>query len=206
MEEIGEMEKICEENPAVQAEIEKMQLPPGARVCNDPWIYGTDRENETRRLFQHYMYIIDTDHPQANHYSLPCTFSPVFDGTTKELVRIDHLATGTDHTTKPTQPWQPVKTVQYAHDLLDEPLRNDVKPYIVQQPQGPSFSVDGNAVSWQKWRFRVGFNYRDGLVLYGIAYDKRNVFYRLSLPEMTVPYGGMYQFILFFLLLIIILN
>jgi hypothetical protein len=28
--------------------------------------------------------------------------------------------------------------------------------------QGPSFSVDGMAVTWQKWSFRVGFNYRSG--------------------------------------------
>lgn len=192
MEEIIEMEKICLEHPAVQAEIEKMQLPPGVTVCNDPWIYGTDDENETRRLFQHYMYVIDTNHPEHNHYSLPCTFSPVFDCHTKELVRMDYLATGSDHTVRPVGPWKPVKAVQYAHDLLDEPLRTDLKPYIVQQPEGPSFTVNGNAVHWQKWDFRIGYNYRDGLILYGVMYDKRNVFYRLSLCEMTVPYGGMF--------------
>ncbi|KAK2744824.1 hypothetical protein FQN57_004148 [Myotisia sp. PD_48] len=189
VDEMVEMEKVCLEHPLVKAEIEKLQLPEGVTVCTDPWIYGTDDENETRRLFQNYMYMIDTNHPQCNHYSLPCTISPVFDAMTKELVRIDHLPTGTDHTTRPTQPWKAVKTVQYAHDLLDEPLRTDLKPYIVQQPEGPSFSVDGNHVYWQKWRFRVGFNYRDGLVLYGVTYDRRNVFYRLSLCEMTVPYG-----------------
>lgn len=26
--------------------------------------------------------------------------------------------------------------------------------------QGPSFRVDGNLITWQKWRFRLGFNYR----------------------------------------------
>jgi primary-amine oxidase len=184
------MEEICLKHPAVRAEIEKMQLPPGVTVIGDPWIYGTDTENENRRLFQIYMYIIDTNHPQHNHYSLPCAFSPVFDVMTKELVRMDYLPTGSDHSTKPTQTWKPVKAVQYAHNLLDEPLRTDLKPYIVQQPEGPSFSVDGDAVYWQNWRFRVGFNSRDGLVLYGITYDNRNVFYRLSLCEMTVPYGG----------------
>lgn len=188
-----EMEKLCIEHPAVKAEIEKLKLPHGVTVCTDPWIYGTDDENETRRLWQFYMYIIDCDHPQSNHYSLPCAFSPVFDGMTRQLVRIDYLPTGTDHSTRPTQPWKPVKAVHYAHDLLDEPLRTDLKPYIVQQPEGPSFSVDGNAVTWQKWRFRIGFNYRDGLVLHGVTYDRRNVFYRLSLCEMTVPYGGMYS-------------
>ncbi|KMU87193.1 copper methylamine oxidase [Coccidioides immitis H538.4] len=161
VDEMIEMEKVCNDHPAVKAEIAKMNLPPNVVVCNDPWIYGTDSETEDRRLFQHYMYMCDVDHPQTNHYSLPCAFSPVFDGMTKELVRMDYLPTGTDHSFTSTKPWKPVKTVQYAHDLLDEPLRTDLKPYIVQQPEGPSFKVDGNHVYWQKWRFRVGFNYRD---------------------------------------------
>ncbi|EEQ35018.1 copper amine oxidase [Microsporum canis CBS 113480] len=187
--ELIEMEEICLKHPAVKAEIEKLNLPPGVTVCSDPWIYGTDDQGETRRLFQFYLYIVDTDDLQHNHYSLPCTISPVFDGMTRELVRIDHLPTGTDHSTSPTKPWKPVKAVQYAHSLLDEPTRTDLKPYIVQQPEGPSFSVDGNFVCWQKWRFHVGFNFREGMVLYGVTYDRRNVFYRLAVNEMTVPYG-----------------
>lgn len=190
MDELIEIEEVCSKHPAVLAEIEKMQLPPGYTVCNDPWIYGTDSNDENRRLFQHYMYIIEVDHPESNHYSLPCAFSPVFDGYTKELVRMDYLPTGVDHTTTPTQPWKPVKCVQYAHDLLDEPMREDLKPYIVQQPQGPSFTVSGQEVYWQKWRFRVGFNNRDGVVLYNVTYDGRQTFYRLAMCEMTVPYGG----------------
>jgi primary-amine oxidase len=29
-------------HPAVLAEIEKLKLPPGMAVCNDPWMYGSD--------------------------------------------------------------------------------------------------------------------------------------------------------------------
>ncbi|KAH7152652.1 amine oxidase [Dactylonectria macrodidyma] len=189
IDELIEIEEICNKHPAVLAEIEKLQLPEGYTVCNDPWIYGTDSDSETRRLCQCYMYIIEADHPESNHYSLPCAFSPVFDQVTKELIRIDQLPTGADQATQSTQPWKPVKCVQYAHDLLDEPLRTDLKPYIVKQPEGPSFSVVGREVSWQKWRFRVGFTNRDGLVLYNVTYDGRQTFYRLSMSEMTVPYG-----------------
>ena len=178
------------QHPAVHAEIEKLKLPRGVTVCNDPWMYGTDNPNETRRLFQCFMYMVEVDHPQNNHYSLPCKFSPVFDGITHELVRMDYLPGGADFQTTETQPWKPVKGIQYAHDLLDEPLRQDLKPYIVQQPEGASFSVDGNLVHWQKWQFRVGFNSREGLVINNLTYDNRNVLYRLSVSEMTVPYGG----------------
>ncbi|QQK39506.1 Primary amine oxidase [Penicillium digitatum] len=187
--EMMEIEELCLSHPAVKAEIEKLKLPAGHTVCLDPWIYGTDDAKETRRLFQCYMYIVATDHPQNNQYSLPCKFSPVFDGISRKLVRMDYLPGGADTQTTETQPWKPVPAVQYAHDLLDEPLRTDLKPYIVQQPEGASFNVIGNAVSWQKWRFRVGFNNREGLVLHNVTYDGRNTFYRLSFSEMTVPYA-----------------
>ncbi|KGY15950.1 hypothetical protein PABG_11200 [Paracoccidioides brasiliensis Pb03] len=59
-------------------------------------------------------------------------FSPVFDGITRELVRLDYLPTGTDHSIASTCPWTPVKKVKFTYDLLDEPLRTDLKPYIVQ--------------------------------------------------------------------------
>lgn len=47
-------------------------------------------------------------------------------------------------------------------------IRGGLKPLNVVQPEGPSFTVDGNHVSWQKWDFRVSFNYREGLVLHNL--------------------------------------
>lgn len=186
---MAEMEKICLEHPAVIDEIKAMNLPAGVSVCAEPWMYGTDTENEQRRLFQCYLYVVGTAHPENNHYSTPCRFSPVFDGLKKELIRIDYLPTSSDHSTATTRAWKPVKTVQYSSELRDQPLRTDLKPYLVQQPEGASFSIDRNVVSWQKWRFHVGFNNREGLIIYNVTYDGRNTFYRLSLSEMTVPYG-----------------
>ncbi|KAI8648981.1 Amine oxidase [Fusarium keratoplasticum] len=191
VDELLEIEEICLKHPEVIKEVEKLRLPEGVTICNDPWGYSTDDPNERRRLYQCYMYIVPVNHPQTNHYSLPAPFSPVFDALTKQLVRIDQLALGSDHKThESTQPWKPVAAVEYCHDLLDDPVRTDLKPLVVQQPEGPSFDVqDKQQVSWQKWKFRVGFNVRDGLVLYNVTYDNRNVFYRLSMSEMTVPYG-----------------
>jgi primary-amine oxidase len=184
------IEKLCLEHPLVLEEAGKLKLPKGVEICCEPWIYGTDDEAENRRLYQCYLYLRSIEHEQANHYSIPISFSPVFNAITKEFVRMDYLPNGADTVTCLTEPWKPVKAVEYAHDLLDEPLRTDLKPYIVQQPNGPSFTTNGQLVKWQKWRFRVGFNSREGVVLYNVTYDGRNVFYRLSLSEMTVPYGG----------------
>jgi primary-amine oxidase len=73
------------------------------------------------------------------------------------------------------------------------PLREDLKPLEILQPEGPSFSVNGYEVRWQKWRFRVGFTSREGLVLHQLAYEDdgriRPILYRASLCEMQVPYG-----------------
>jgi len=63
----------------------------------------------------------------------------------------------------------------------------------ITQPEGTSFTVDGHEVSWQKWRFQVGFTPREGLVLYLVRYQDhetvRPVIYRASLAEMFIPYG-----------------
>ena len=71
--------------------------------------------------------------------------------------------------------------------------RTDLKPIEITQPEGVSFQVNGHQVSWQKWRFRVGFTPREGLVLHLVEYfDQgrwRPILYRAALSEMYVPYG-----------------
>lgn len=67
--------------------------------------------------------------------------------------------------------------------------RTSLKPIEITQPEGPSYHVDGSAVTWENWSFRVGFNAREGLVLNQVAFDGRPVLYRASVPEMVVPYG-----------------
>jgi primary-amine oxidase len=69
------------------------------------------------------------------------------------------------------------------------PARTTLKPISITQPDGPSFTVDGNLVSWQGWRFRVGFNEREGLTLHQISVNDRPVLYRASVAEMVVPYA-----------------
>lgn len=44
-----------------------------------------------------------------------------------------------------------------------------LKPLNIVQPEGPSFQVHGNEISWQKWNMRVSFNYREGLVLHNVG-------------------------------------
>lgn len=71
--------------------------------------------------------------------------------------------------------------------------RSTQKPIVITQPEGPSFSVDGDVVEWEKWRFRVGFNQVEGLTLHEIGFTDgdrhRSILYRASVAEMVVPYG-----------------
>ena len=60
------------------------------------------------------------------------------------------------------------------------------KPLHVVQPDGPNFVVSddrGRVVTWDKWSMRLGFNYREGLVIHDVAYDGRGVVKRASLVD-----------------------
>ncbi|MEW1956974.1 primary-amine oxidase [Kineococcus sp. NPDC059986] len=76
--------------------------------------------------------------------------------------------------------------------------RTDLKPIVITQPEGPSFSVDGDVISWQGWKVRVGFDAREGLTLHQLSVAdhtgpdpsvQRDVVYRASIAEMVVPYA-----------------
>jgi primary-amine oxidase len=70
-----------------------------------------------------------------------------------------------------------------------DPARTDLKPIEITQPEGPSFEVDGNQITWADWTFRFGFDIREGLTLHQIAIGGRPVVYRASIAEMVVPYA-----------------
>ena len=78
------------------------------------------------------------------------------------------------------------------HLVPGQRQREDLAPLEISQPDGVSFTLDGNHLSWQKWSLRVGFNHREGMVLHTVGYDDggrtRPVAHRLSFAEMVVPY------------------
>lgn len=73
------------------------------------------------------------------------------------------------------------------------PMRTDLLPIEVIQPQGPSFNIIGNEIKWQKWTLRVSLHPLEALVLHRVTYDDqervRSILHRASLSEMVVPYG-----------------
>jgi primary-amine oxidase len=72
-------------------------------------------------------------------------------------------------------------------------MRTDLRPIEITQPEGPSFTVEGNLVQWQRWSLRIGFDPYEGLTLHTVGYEDggrvRPILYRASVSEMVVPYG-----------------
>ena len=149
--------------------------------------YGTPEEREDRRLARVLAY--QRPSPAGNAYARPIEgIFALVDVRTGELLHFE------DRDPVPLPPGDG----EYRADHIK--LRDDVRPIQVTQPDGPSFIVDGHEVRWQKWRLRVGFSTREGLVLHKIAYEDdgvlRPVLHRASIAEMVVPYadpGRFYQ-------------
>jgi len=83
----------------------------------------------------------------------------------------------------------PAESGDYDDPAVRGPLREGLRPIEITQPEGPSFTVEGNLLRWQDWSLRVGFDSREGLTLHQISLAGRPVIYRASVPEMVVPYG-----------------
>ena len=69
------------------------------------------------------------------------------------------------------------------------PARTGVKPIEITQPEGVSFTVEGNRVRWFDWEFSASLEAQDGLVIHDVRYRGRRVMHRASCAEMIVPYG-----------------
>ncbi|MGD0069278.1 MAG: primary-amine oxidase [Streptosporangiaceae bacterium] len=80
---------------------------------------------------------------------------------------------------------------EYLPRLIGRPPRS-VTPLEVSQPDGVGFQLEGQLLRWQDWELRLGFNYREGLVLHQVGFRDagrlRPVAHRLSFAEMVVPY------------------
>jgi primary-amine oxidase len=153
-----------------------------AKVTVEPWAagnFGIEGEAGERIAYGHCWLANDSG---DNPYGRPiANLHPVIDLRRGKVVRIDDFGV------------VPLPPDSGNIALTPAELRQDVKPFVVTQPEGPSFTVEGRVVSWQKWQFHVGFNGREGIILGDIGYHDggrlRSIMNRASMVEMTVPYG-----------------
>jgi primary-amine oxidase len=176
-------EAAVKANPDFQAAIAKRGITDPSLVMVDPWSaghYGLADEVGVR-LSRALCWVRTS--PNDNGYARPIEgVIPVVDLNKMEVVRVE------DHGVVPLPP----QDGNYAPEFV-KAYRQDLKPLEIIQPDGPSFEVDGHEIRWQKWKMRIGFTPREGLVLYTVTYtdqgEERPILYRASLAEMTVPYG-----------------
>jgi primary-amine oxidase len=183
LDEFYECEIAVKESQEFRAALQKRGITDVNLVMVDPWPagnFGVEDEQGARLSFARCWL---RSSPTDNGYARPIEgVIPVVDLNKMEVIRVE------DHGVVALPP----NDGNYAPEFL-EGFRTDLKPLEIVQPEGPSFNVEGNEVSWQKWNFRVGFTPREGLVLYTISYEdqgrKRPIIYRASLGDMVVPYG-----------------
>jgi primary-amine oxidase len=184
LDEFFECEQLLKRDPQFQAALARRGITDMDMVMVDPWsagYYGAEEE-PTRRLVRALIWVRIGD-PQDNGYAHPIEgVRAIVDLNAMEVVRID------DDGVIPLPP----EPGNYSVEAVGK-VRSDLKPVEITQPEGPSFSVRGHEVHWQKWRLRLGFTPREGLVLYTVGYEDqgrvRPILYRASLAEMVVPYG-----------------
>jgi primary-amine oxidase len=170
-------------DPAWQAAMRARGITDFTRVQVDPWPtgnFGVPLE-EGRRVSRCICFY--REQPTSNGYARPIEGVVAFvDGARDEVLEvIDHGVV----------PLPPESGSYYPED--NQPARDDLRELTIAQPHGPSFTVEGNFVRWQRWSLRVSMDPHEGLVLHTVGYDDggrtRTVLYRASISEMVVPYG-----------------
>jgi primary-amine oxidase len=188
-------EEVVRKDPRWQEAMRRRGVTDFDNVMIDPWSAGYNGPHEAPekgRLVRPLTFV-RRGSPDDNGYAAPVEGLVVtFDLDRMEVVDIE------DHGTVSLPPRLGNYTPEGIADPNNTPhfpngLRADLKPVEITQPQGTSFEIDGHEVHWQKWRFRVGFTPREGLVLHTIGYEDggvlRPIIYRASLTEMFIPYG-----------------
>ena len=185
LDEFSECEQAVLNSPLFQAALRKRGVTDAELVMVEPWsagMYGTELpEDKGLRRMRALCFV--RSEPKDNGYARPIdSMVVVVDLYKVEVIRIE------EYDVVPLPP----ESGNWAREYIPN-MRKDLKPVDIVQPQGPSFTVEGNQVAWQKWKFRVGFTSREGLVLHTITYDddgvERPILYRASICEMVVPYG-----------------
>ncbi len=185
LDEFAECEAAVRRSPLFLEALRKRGVTGADLVMVDPWsagMYGTELSDEKGLRRLRALCFLRSE-PADNGYARPIdSMVAVVDLYKMEVTRIEEY---------PIVPIPP-EPGNWAREYIPN-VRMDLKPVEIAQPEGVSFQVTGNQVEWQKWKFRVGFTSREGLVLHTISYNdagrERPVLHRASICEMVVPYG-----------------
>lgn len=185
LDEFSECEQAVRRSPLFRDALQKRGVTDANLVMVEPWsagMYGNELpEDQGLRRMRALCFV--RSEPRDNGYARPVdSMVVVVDLYRMEVIRIE------EYESAPLPP----EPGNWSREYIPN-TRTGLKPIDIVQPEGASFTVQGNQVQWQKWKFRVGFTSREGLVLHTISYDddgvERPILYRASICEMVVPYG-----------------
>ena len=181
-----ECDEMLRAHPALAEALARRGITDMSLVVTDMWAYGAALVPERYRgLRIGWSDVWYRDSPDGNPYAHHVTgLHPVVDLNRMTLLEVEDDA--------PEVPGvQPGVRGEYLPALTGMPLR-EVAPLEVSQPDGVGFTLDGRLLCWQNWQLRLGFNYREGLVLHEVGFVDsgrlRPVAHRMSFAEMFVPY------------------
>ena len=176
------VEEIMAADPDWRAALARRGLTDMSKIRIAPITAGAYRapaEDDTRRIVRVLAFLMESEHDLA--------WAHPVDGVTAHVDLIERKVLRVlDQFELPV----PAESGDYDDPAVRGPQRTTLKPIEITQPEGPSFTVDGNLLRWEGWSLRVGFDLREGLTLHQISLNGRPVIYRASVPEMVVPYGN----------------
>ena len=185
LDEFHEADEMLRNHPRVIADLARRGITDMSKVLMDTWTYGhalIPERYQGRRVGWTDTWYRNTD--GSNPYANPVNgYHCVIDLNAMELLDVEDTFTV----------GKPGSMGEYVPELVAglRP-REGLRPLEIAQPEGPSFSLDGHLLRWQGWSMRLGFNYREGLVLHTVGYEDggrvRPIAHRMSLAEMIVPY------------------
>jgi primary-amine oxidase len=190
LEDLDVMERIARKDSRVIEACRGLGITDMSKVFFDAWAIGIDeRFGFERRLQQGLAYYRNS--ALDNQYAHPLDFSVVADTEREEVLQVDIRLVNGERTAIP------LEEHQYAPTFLKNGYRPDVlKPINITQPQGVSFHMRGNELTWAGYKMHIGFNYREGITISDVSvFDRleqrqRTLFNRISIVEMVVPYGS----------------
>ena len=138
--------------------------------------FGLDVERDGRRIARAVAYLraCEADNGYAHPIESLIAYVDVDECRVLEIEEIDV---------------KPIPEADGAYGAGAVEFRDDLRPIEITQPEGVSFTVEGNEVRWHRWSLRAALDPQEGLVLHDVRFDGRPVLHRASCAEMIVPYG-----------------
>jgi primary-amine oxidase len=174
------MDKVVRADPRWQDAMRKRGITDLSEVQLDNWAVGqVAPQFQKKRLLRAVSYYKGK---QTNFYGRPIEGVIALVDMNDEKV-VDFVDSGSRPLPPPSQ----------ELDMKSTGVRAAPKPLVISQPDGGSFTLTGQEITWQKWHFRYTMHPREGLVLQQVGYEDegrvRPILYRAGLSEMAVPYG-----------------